>query len=194
MIIGIDIDDTITKTTEQIDIFAKEYTEKILKREFSINFDTYNPMWAMSAYGWSKEEDREFWNLYYVKVVENVEPKDNSIEVINELFKDNEIIIISARWDWDTGIIQKKTKEWLDNHGFKYHKLFMGHIDKREICNENNINLFIDDSLKTCEEIESIGIKTLLMESRRTKEMDTGNISKVKDWLEVRERLLNKEV
>ena len=40
MIIGIDIDDTITKTTEQTDIFAKEYTEKILKREFSINFDT----------------------------------------------------------------------------------------------------------------------------------------------------------
>ena len=194
MIIGIDIDDTITKTTEQIDIFAKEYTEKILKREFSINFDTYDPMWAMSAYGWSEEEDREFWNLYYVKVVENVEPKDNSIEVINELFKDNEIIIISARWDWDTGIIQKKTKEWLDNHGFKYHKLFMGHIDKRKICDKNSINLFIDDSLKTCEEIESIGIKTLLMESRRTKEMDTGNISKVENWLEVREKLLNKEV
>lgn len=193
MIIGIDIDDTITKTTEQIDIFAKEYTEKILKREFSINFDTYDPMWARGAYAWSKEEDREFWNLYYVKVVENVEPKDNSIEVINELFKDNEIIIISARWDWDSGLIQKKTTEWLNNHDVKYHKLFMGHIDKRKICNENNINLFIDDSLKTCEEIESIGIKTLLMESRRTKEMDTGNISKVKDWLEIREKIFNKE-
>lgn len=192
MIIGIDIDDTVTKTTEQTDIFAKEYTEKILKREFSINFDAYDPMWAREAYGWSDEEDREFWDLYYAKVVEIVEPKDNSIEVINELFKDNEIIIISARWD--SGLIQKKTKKWLNNHGVKYHKLFMGHIDKREICNENNINLFIDDSLKTCEEIESIGIKTLLMESRRTKEMDTENISKVKDWLEIREKIFNKEV
>ena len=194
MIIGIDIDDTITKTTEQTDIFAKEYTEKILKREFSINFDTYDPMWARGAYGWSDEEDREFWNLYYVKEVEIVEPKDNSIEVIKELFNENEIILISARWDWDSGIIQKKTEEWLNNHDFKYHKLFMGHIDKRKICNENNINLFIDDSLKTCEEIESIGIKTLLMESRRTKEIDAGDISKVENWLEVRERIFNKEV
>ena len=30
MIIGIDIDDTISDTTKQIDIFAKEYTEQIL--------------------------------------------------------------------------------------------------------------------------------------------------------------------
>lgn len=29
MIIGIDIDDTISDTTKQIDIFAKEYTEQI---------------------------------------------------------------------------------------------------------------------------------------------------------------------
>ena len=106
-----------------------------MKREFSINFDTYDPMWARAAYGWSDKEDREFWNLYYVKEVEIVEPKDNSIEVINELFNENEIILISARWDWDSGIIQKKTEEWLNNHDFKYHKLFMGHIDKRKICN-----------------------------------------------------------
>lgn len=34
MIIGIDIDETISDTTKQIDIFAKEYTEQILKRNF----------------------------------------------------------------------------------------------------------------------------------------------------------------
>ena len=67
-------------------------------------------------------------------------------------------------------------------------------IDGKDYEDENNINLFIDDSLKTCEEIESIGIKTLLMESRRTKEIDTGDISKVENWLEVRERIFNKEV
>lgn len=34
MNIGIDIDDTITKTSEETDIYAKEYTESILKRKF----------------------------------------------------------------------------------------------------------------------------------------------------------------
>ena len=32
MNIGIDIDDTITKTSEETDIYAKEYTESILKK------------------------------------------------------------------------------------------------------------------------------------------------------------------
>ena len=37
MNIGIDIDDTIANTFATIDKYAKEYTEKVLKREFKIN-------------------------------------------------------------------------------------------------------------------------------------------------------------
>ena len=37
MIIGIDIDDTISETTIQTDILAKEYTECILNRNFKIH-------------------------------------------------------------------------------------------------------------------------------------------------------------
>ena len=45
MIIGIDIDDTIANTIEQTDIYAKEYTEKILKRNFKLNkADVNDPM------------------------------------------------------------------------------------------------------------------------------------------------------
>ena len=194
MILGIDIDDTITKTTEQTDIFAKEYTEKVLNREFSINLDTYDPMWVQAAYGWTKEDEKGFWNLYYEKDMEMLEPKEDAIESINELYKNHEIILISARWDFESGIIKKITKDWLERHDVHYHKLFINHVDKRKISMENNIDLFIDDSLKTCREIESIGIKTLLMTSRRTDKIDVGSIIKVNSWDEILQKINNKEV
>lgn len=194
MILGIDIDDTITKTTEQTDIFAKEYTEKVLNREFSINLDTYDPMWVQAAYGWTKEDEKGFWDLYYEKDMEMLEPKEDAIESINELYKNHEIILISARWDFESGIIKKITKDWLERHDVHYHKLFINHVDKRKISMENNIDLFIDDSLKTCREIESIGIKTLLMTSRRTDKIDVGSITRVDNWKEILQKINNKEV
>ena len=194
MILGIDIDDTITRTTEQTDIFAKEYTEKVLNREFSINLDTYDPMWVQAAYGWTKEDEKGFWNLYYEKDMEMLEPKEDAIESINELYKNHEIILISARWDFESGIIKKITEDWLERHDVHYHKLFINHVDKRKISMENNIDLFIDDSLKTCREIESIGIKTLLMTSRRTDKIDVGSIIKVNSWDEILQKINNKEV
>lgn len=194
MILGIDIDDTITRTTEQTDIFAKEYTEKVLNREFSINLDTYDPMWVQAAYGWTKEDEKGFWNLYYEKDMDMVKPKENAIEVINELYKNHEIILITARWDYESGIIKKITEDWLERHDVHYHKLFINHVDKRKISMENNIDLFIDDSLKTCREIESIGIKTLLMTSRRTDKIDVGSIIKVNSWDEILQKINNKEV
>ena len=190
MKIGIDIDDTITATTEIIDFYAKEYTENVLNREFKINkIDDLDPMWARFVYKWSNEEDKRFWDLYYEKNMENVKPKENAIKVINELYKDNEIIIISARWDKDTGTINKITKEWFEKYNINYHKLYLGHKDKTKIVEENKINLFIDDSLKTCTEIQSIGVKSLIMTTRLNKNADIGDLTRVNNWNEIYEEI-----
>ena len=140
MIIGIDIDDTIANTIEQTDIYAKEYTEKILKRNFKLNkADVNDPMQAKHVYGWSIEEDKNFWDLYYEKVIENVNLKDAAAEVINKLYENNEIVIITARWDRKSIIINNITKEWLKKYNIYYHKLYMNHQDKRNIVEENKI-------------------------------------------------------
>ena len=188
MIIGIDIDDTISDSTTQHDYYAKEFTEKVLKREFKIyETSSLDPMWAKFVYDWSDEENKEFWNLYYEKDMMSVVPKPNAVEIINELYKDNEIIIISARWDRESGIIQRITEEWLKKYNIKYHKLYMGHIDKRQIVADNKIDLFIDDALKTCTEVQSLGVKSLLMTTRLNKDIDIGNITRVNNWDEINE-------
>ena len=190
MKIGIDIDDTITNTSEEIDIWAKEYTEKILKRKFELpKLEILDSMWARHLYNWTIEEDKNFWDLYYEKIVENVKPKENAVEIINELGKNNEIIIITARWDIESGIISKMTKDWLKNNNICYQKLYMGHLDKINIIKENNIDLFIDDSFKNCKEVAKIGIKTMLMDSRINKKMEDNTIERVFSWKDIKEKI-----
>lgn len=190
MNIGIDIDDTIAKTSEETDIYAKEYTEKILKRKFEFKkIEILDPMWARHLYGWSDEEDKNFWNLYYEKVMENVKPKEDAIEIINELSKENNIIIITARWDRESGIIAEITKNWIEKYNIKNDKLFIGHLDKRDIVKENNIELFIDDSFKTCKQISEIGVRTFIMNSRINKEMEDDKLERVFSWKEIAEKI-----
>lgn len=190
MNIGIDIDDTIAKTSEETDIYAKEYTENILKRKFELQkIEILDPMWARHLYGWSDEEDKNFWNLYYEKVMKNVKPKDDAIEIINELSKENNIIIITARWDTENGIIAEITKKWIEKYSINYDKLFIGYLDKRDIAKENNIELFIDDSFKTCKQISEIGVKTFIMDSRINKEMKDDKLERVFSWKEIAEKI-----
>lgn len=190
MNIGIDIDDTITKTSEETDIWAKEYTENILKRKFELQkIEIFDPMWAKYLYNWTEEEDRIFWDTYYEKIMENVKPKEDAIEVINNLSKNNKIFIITARWDRKNGIIAKITKDWLEKNNIKYNELFLGHKDKRKIIQDNNIEVFIDDSLKTCMEIYEMGIKTLIMDSRINKNMKEDKIERVFSWKEIETKI-----
>ena len=190
MNIGIDIDDTITKTSEETDIWAKEYTENILKRKFELQeIEIFDPMWAKYLYNWTEEEDKIFWDTYYEKIMENVKPKEDAIEVINNLSKDNKIFIITARWDRKNGIIAKITKNWLEKNNIKYNELFLGHKDKRKIIQDNNIEIFIDDSLKTCMEISEMGIKTLIMDSRINKDMKEDKIERVFSWKEIETKI-----
>ena len=191
MNIGIDIDDTIAMTSKEIDIYAKKYAENILKRKFELKeIEILDPMWAKHLYGWNDEQDKEFWHLYYEQIMKNVKPKNDSIEIINELSRENTIIIISARWDRENGIIAKITKEWLEKYNIHYDKLFIGYLDKRDIVKKNNIELFIDDSYKTCKSISDIGIRTLLMNSRINKDMKINDIERVSSWKEIKKILM----
>ena len=94
----------------------------------------------------------------------------------------NNIIIITARWDRKSGIIAKITKEWLKRNKINYEKLFIGHKDKRKISEECKIDVFIDDSYKTCEQIAGLGIKTYMMDSIINKNLEEKNWKRVYSW------------
>ena len=81
MIIGIDIDDTITDTYEVMMNYAQKYTIDVLKREPIINekANCSDHFYTKYLHNWQEGEDLEFLDEYYEKIIKNVKPKTHAL-------------------------------------------------------------------------------------------------------------------
>ena len=183
MRIGIDLDDTITKTDEILFKYAKIYNEeeKIL---FNINREEWN---LTKAFGWNEENIKEFFSKYLKSIYEKAEIKENAKERINKLKDDgNEIIIITARDTKSLKEVQEVCKDWLINNKINVDKIVVDGEDKAQKCLENKIDIFIDDNICNCENVyNNLKIPVLLMNSRYNKDYQNPKIKRVYNWNEI---------
>ena len=183
MRIGIDLDDTITKTDEILFKYAKKYNEeeKIL---FKINRGEWD--WN-KAFGWDEEKCETFFSRYLKKIFEEAEIKENAKEKINELKKvGNKIIIITARDTKSLKEVHKVCENWLINNKVNVDKIVVDGEDKAQKCLENKIDIFIDDNVYNCESVyKNLKIPVLLMDSRYNKDYQNSNIKRVYNWNEI---------
>lgn len=186
--IGIDIDDTIAKSLEATDFYAKEFTENILGRKFLMkNVDVYTPMWFLDVYGWTLQEDQEFFKLYQYKILQNSKPKEYAKEVIEKLSNNNKIIIITAR----ENELKDITINWFVKYKIKYDQIIFEQKDKVKSVIDNKIDLFIDDNEMICKSITEIGIKTLMMDSRINRNIEIDGVKRVYNWKEIENVIMN---
>lgn len=189
MRIGIDIDDTTVITLDSMIKYGRIYNEEILKREHVVlNMGKIkNRYYLTSLFGWNEETKFDFFNKYYKNVLEDCKPLPNSPEIINKLKEEgNDIYFISARL---TSILDCNAEELtIDNfkkHNIPYDKLIIGAYNKLDYCKDNNIDVFIDDSIEVLEELSKNGIKCYLMTSKINEYVDNGNIKRVYSWQEL---------
>ena len=176
MKIGLDLDNTISNTSEILHDRLKKYAVKLSISSDIILEDEYRTL--------------NFYKEYTEDIFDNVEVKENAKEVIDEL-KDNghEIYIITARTtDFiSEGLSAKEmTFDWL-----KKHKIFVDDIitgvygkSKAEVCKRLNIDLMVDDDPHNYQEITKEGIKCLLFDDKKEYEK---NEDIVTNWLEIKE-------
>ena len=183
MRIGIDLDDTITKTDEILFKYAKIYNEeeKIL---FNINREEWN---LTKAFGWNEENIKEFFSKYLKSIYEEAEIKENAKERINKLKDDgNEIIIITARNTKSLKEVHEVCKDWLINNKINVDKIVVDGEDKAQKCLENKIDIFIDDNICNCENVyNNLKIPVLLMNGRYNKDYQNPKIKRVYNWNEI---------
>lgn len=188
MNIGIDIDDTISNTFERAVIYAEDFIKNELKREIKVDVSkVVDHYYIRDMFGLTNEEAEAFWTKYYTKIICNVEPKVLSAEMINKLKEEgNKIVIITARW-CDKGIdVVEISETWLKEHGINFDKIYTGIENKAEIAVKENIDLFIDDSIRNCEEVSSAGIKSYLFDSKINQHVNVPeNIDRVYSWEEI---------
>lgn len=192
MNIGIDIDDTISKTFEYSYPLSKEYTKNVLKRD-SLNLEDVSCVshqYLKLINNWNKEEQDKFWNINYKAIIQNVEPKTDVIEVIKKLKSDgHNICLITARMKDDKFDVVLETKNWLNKNGIVYDELIIDALEKGEIAKKQNIDLFIDDSFKNCKDITSFGIKAYLIDSPVNKGLEDDKICRVFSWNEIYKKI-----
>ena len=180
MIIGLDIDDVIFKTSEALKTILDECEdEEILSHKLDImRGDAIN-----SKVG-------QFLKDNGVPAMKKAKPMKNVTESIKKLREQsNKIILITARGNITFPGSEKVTIETLRENEIEYDAIIYNSKDKAEDCRKNNVNLFVDDSPKNCLEVQQkLKIPVIGFESDITREeMIRNNIRSVSTWINLLE-------
>ena len=188
MKIAIDIDDTLFQTHNLFLRFCKENGYNLEKQDNK--FKDY----------------KVFMKTWYEFVKSNehlkIPPIEDSIKIVKQLAKDNELYIITAR----DNSIRKETLELLD----KYYDLNifkkiinLNYTDEKidqkfEVCKLYDIKIIIDDNLQTIIDCANNNIKSLLMDYKEQYtwnkiEKLPKNAIKVYSWKDINNKINNYE-
>lgn len=186
MNIGIDIDNTITNTREIILDYVRRFDqENGIKTVVDLSHYSLD-----KSLGWDTKLINRFLNTYLADIYTCVRPKPNAIEVIKDLHQCHSIILITSRNQRDQSITES-TLEWLSRYQLSYDKLVMNntenmhHFSKLKACLENHVDLMIEDHHDLSLEL-SEKIPVLMFDYPYNNHLDVTNITRVKDWLEVK--------
>jgi len=179
MRIGIDIDDTISKTNEKLIEVAIEYDKKKVKGKGFKDPDAYS---FMEMFYWNVIDVDTFLKTfrsgnYFLEL----DPVEGAVEYINKLYEEgNEIYFVTRRQN--TFKMKSMTKKWLKKNGFKYNKVFYHIKEKGRFGAELGLDYFIDNDEKNVYDAIEYGIKAYLMSTKYNK--DVTDLKRVKSWEE----------
>lgn len=189
MIIGIDIDNTITDVRDELNNAAYEYAIKLGKsiNELEKNFediknngDTYR-----ERFQFSYDELKYFLKNIQEEITNRAEPRINAVKIINRLRKDgHKIIIITARDIEFHDEPYLLSKNWLDKNNIEYDKLIVNAREKGAVCKNEDIDLFIDDQLNNCLDVLKENIKVIRFSD---KVCDNNDIVNLNNWTKIYE-------
>lgn len=168
---------------------GRYYNKYIFEKKEVFNINSYA---INDIFDWNDTEIYEFMDYMKKNVRNAISPRPFAVECINMLkYQGNEIYIISSRKERELENPLMETKKWLDKHNIKYDKLFIGDSNKKKICFENNVDIFIDDKIKQCEEVASNGVKTYLFDNLYNK--DYHGLERVFDFYELYDKIIAKD-
>ena len=189
MIIGIDIDNTITDIEEELNNAAYEYAIKLGKsikehlqdfEDIKNNGDVYK-----ERFQFSYDELKYFLKNIQEKITNRAEPRSNAVKIINRLREDgHKIIIITARDSEFHDEPYLLSKNWLDKNNIEYDKLIVNAREKGAVCKNEDIDLFIDDQLNNCLDVLKENIKVIRFSDEVCDNKDIVNLN---NWTKIYE-------
>jgi HAD superfamily hydrolase (TIGR01509 family) len=172
--IGIDIDNTLVRTEDEITKYKNKYPERC---EQQIQEDGTEVTMI-------KEEYFKDALDYAIK---NAKLNPNVIPALNELKeKGYRLVVITARSDnYILAGALKTSQQTLSQYNIPHDKLVTHAGNKVDACIENCVDIMIDDLIKTCEAVNAYGINTIIMNTERNRNKEVEDATRVFDWSEV---------
>jgi len=180
MIIGFDIDDTLTNTYDIVRKYIYKYD-----KYYSNNNHLINNFDGIIKGLVNDEITTKFFLDYSHEMASSMPIKEYARKVLNKLHKEGfKIYFITARSDRFYKNAQEFCEQYLKNNNIYYDKLITGQANKLEACIREKIDIMIDDGIHHCEWLNNNGIKTILFNSK-SNENDKTNIKRVYNWKEL---------
>lgn len=153
MIIAIDIDKTIVDCRSMVYQVASKLEKALPKMPKKPKF-------------LSKEDICKYRNLFgRIGDPKYYDPVENCIDVINDFSKEgNTVVLLSSRPNMRT--FNNVILTWLEEHKLNYNFVVVNCANKAKFCEENKVNLLIDDSVKHCLKANKVGIPTILFDPK----------------------------
>jgi uncharacterized HAD superfamily protein len=183
MIIGIDIDDTLSVLNKHKVKVANKY---IKQNKLPFKLIDKNKQFFSEMYSWSKEECNKFWTECASDLLATAPPRRNVKKFIDKLKSDgHKIILITARSTDHLVDPYSLSEKWLNKHNICFDELCVGYTVKTEICLEKKVDVFIDDRVDNLLPLLPYNVKTLLMQTVSNKNDTSYNGTIVKSWKQV---------
>lgn len=183
MIIGFDIDDVIFDTSGAMrNILGEIKDEELIAHKLDVmRGDVSIPAVA------------KFLKKYLIVAVKEGKAKPGAAEIIHNLRKNGcKVILITARGEKNFPGTVTANEKALKDAGIEYDKVVYNSADKVDACQENGVEIFVDDSPKNCTEVKyELGIPVIGFESEITREsLREAGVPSVDNWQDLEKKLL----
>ena len=191
MKIGLDIDNVILDTDEELLKEMLEYDKK-MRNNGIINQTA--PYILSGMFDWSKEEIDTFLNKNMERIANNLKPKAKAKYYMDKLLEaGHELYLISNRRARQYQDAYTTTKNNLKSNDINYTKLIITETnDKTKECIDNQIDIIFDDRPSNCFKLLDKGINCCLFKTKyETRTFTT--LDSVSNWDELYQKIIQNQ-
>ena len=178
MVIGIDIDDTLTDTFSYFQQYVAEACGMPLEYlvEHDISYENIPSDWKMDIFTFARN--------YFDRIVPSTPAKEGAVEAVRELKRlGHRIVIITARSTRGYTDPYSTTRKELENIGVPYDRLICS-WSKAEACLDEHVELYIDDNVDNVRNVASVDVDTILFSSRLNRNLNVP-FRRAESWADI---------
>ncbi|MDY2738190.1 5' nucleotidase, NT5C type [Intestinibacter sp.] len=174
--ICIDIDGTVTSPYHYMPYLNSIYNRNLTEEDFTTVF------WA-ELYGDTLEGMLDKLHSNYLNSYSEAKVVEGAKEVIDELYKENNLSFVTAR----SADLEEITRNWLKKQQLSHVPLYLLGTDKKlDKAKELKCDIFIEDHPKNALHLAEGGIKVILIDCNYNKNVEHENIIRVSCWKEIK--------